>query len=194
MKSFSQAGQDEFVSLLLPKPETFLDIGSAHPDLNNNTYGLELAGWTGACVDRTWRDYSIRKAITVFRDALEVDYGSLLQRVAPWIVGYLSVDTDGYSLRCLRAVLESGFRFKVITVEHDSYSRGTWLRDKEREELRGRGYRLVCEDVCHPDIAGLPVEDWWIDPLFFTESRIERATFRNCCYTKIIARMKEILP
>ena len=191
MKSYSQAGQDEFVSLLLPTPETFLDIGSAHPDLNSNSFGLELFGWTGACVDRVERDYSFRKAIALFRDALEVDYKELLQKVTPWIVGYLSVDTDADSFKCLKSVLASGFRFKVITIEHDSYKAGNELRDEEREYLNGLGYRMLCEDVCHPDIMGLPFEDWWVDPIFFTESKMEKATFKNCCYTKIIKEIKK---
>lgn len=191
MKSYSQAGQDEFVSLLLPTPETFLDIGSAHPDLNSNSYGLELLGWKGVCVDRTEHDYSFRNAITVFKDALDIDYESILPEITPWIVGYLSVDTDGDSLSCLRAALDSGFRFKVITVEHDSYKRGGQLRDKERSELSYRGYKMVCEDVCHPEIMGMPFEDWWVDPIFFTERNIVKSTFRNYCYTEIIEGMKK---
>lgn len=190
MKSYSQAGQDEFVSLMLPEPGTFLEVGSSHPDHLSNSHGLELLGWRGVCVDKGEWDYSSRKATVVVGDATKVDYLPLLKTLGWSVVDYLSVDTDDASLESLLRVLESGFRFKIITIEHDSYQRGPSLRDFERVVLLSHGYKLVCRDVCHPEIQNRPFEDWWLNPAFFTPDQIEKARHDNCCYTKILEDLK----
>ena len=52
---FSQAGEDRLVSYLfnslrIPKP-TYLDIGTNHPIIGNNTYYFYLRGSSGVCVE-----------------------------------------------------------------------------------------------------------------------------------------------
>ena len=52
MESYSQCGQDLFVtSLLKGGDKKFLDLGCYLPKKINNTYLLELNGWEGMSVD-----------------------------------------------------------------------------------------------------------------------------------------------
>jgi len=190
MKSFSQSGQDEFVNFLIPTPGTFLDVGSGGPEIHSNSFGLELIGWRGACVDRCASDYSSRNADYVIGDAIHIDYKPILNRIGAEVVDYLSLDTDENTLQSLLRVLKSEFRFKIITIEHDSYKRGPFLRDSQRFTLKKNGYTLVCSDVCHPDIGGLPFEDWWVDSKFFSQEKLEKAKHDGACFTKIIEDLK----
>ncbi len=52
MESYSQCGQDIFVYNILKKNNgTFLDLGCYLPKNINNTYLLELNGWSGISLD-----------------------------------------------------------------------------------------------------------------------------------------------
>ena len=52
MESYSQCGQDIFVYNILNKNNgTFLDLGCYLPKNINNTYLLELNGWSGISLD-----------------------------------------------------------------------------------------------------------------------------------------------
>lgn len=157
-ESHSQAGQDRFVYDLLGHDFVgrFLDIGCSHPTKINNTYALEQLGWRGSSIDCTdVKDLYLqhRKSHFVQTDATRLTYehGTLYD--------YGSFDIDGATFAALENAILQGVKFRVLTVEHDSYRLGNEMRDRERAFLSANGYTLICEDVCH---EGYPFEDWWV--------------------------------
>lgn len=166
-KFYSQSCQDEFVYNILDKQTigTFIDIGSNDPICFNNTYFLETIGWHGICIDMDYYDYSIRNCKFYQKNALEIDYIKLFtENKFPAVIDYLSIDIDEYSADCLEKIPLDIFRFKVITIEHDSYRFGDLLKSKQHKLLIERGYNLICENVtCPPLKQNQYFEDWWVD-------------------------------
>jgi hypothetical protein len=162
INDYSQAGQTRFVFETLIKPDvvrvgSFLDIGCAGLSISN-TLGLEELGWRGWLIDNSSEaqlDSINRPSKFILGDATQLNYGFL-----PAIVDYLSLDIDGATLDALRKLPLDKTRFRVITIEHDQYSRGDTLRIPIYETLIAHGYTIVCMDVCNPD----PFEIWAVDP------------------------------
>jgi hypothetical protein len=166
MKSYSQAGQDDWVieTLKGKRDGTFLDVGCYMPMEINNTFKLEREfGWTGVGVDRAFRfkaewENCDRKFHCA--DVLEIDWKGLCATYfhAPPI-DYLSLDVDEHQLEVVRKFPWDKIHFNVMTIEHDSYRFGNEARDEIRSILKSHGYKMAVEDVA---IAGVPFEDWWI--------------------------------
>lgn len=178
MKNYSQASQDLFVLSLFNDnvQRTFVDIGCYLPDVLNNTLLLEQKGWQGISIDiEDFSDkWKVRNTPFVCADALICDYKQLFKTYKfPNTIDYLSVDIEGEGLRyiALKRVLESGYDFKVITVEHDAY-RGYNLTERlpQRQFLEKMGYLLLCSDV-YVDNFNFPFEDWWINPKYIKEKK-----------------------
>lgn len=166
LKSYSQVGQDRFVLSMFPKNHKgfFIDIGCQLPNGINNTLLLEENGWDGISFDivnysKEWEKE--RKTKFVCADALSCDFSKYK---LPKVIDYLSLDIegDGSRVAALKRILNCGFVFKIITIEHDSY-RGyeKTERDPQRELLTQAGYHLFLPDVSD---HGLAFEDWWIHP------------------------------
>lgn len=51
MTYYSQAGQDKWVHDLIGDKGFFVDVGAYDGVQTSNTYALELAGWTGICIE-----------------------------------------------------------------------------------------------------------------------------------------------
>ena len=81
---------------------------------------------------------------------------------APEVIDYLSIDIEGHEFEVLRVFPFDRYKFRTMTVEHNSYSVGTAHRDRLRELLTGHGYVLDRADVTTP--AGQPYEDWYVMP------------------------------
>lgn len=165
-KSYSQAGQDAWVYSLFPPGHkgTFLDIGCSHPVEINNTYALEIMGWTGVLVDSDDVGDLVkfhRKSRFVLADATKLDWSSYIIRGTP--VDYLSLDVDSASLATLKNLPLDRPRFNAITVEHDRYRFGPEVAAKMRAHLILFGYRIERLDVTND---GLPFEDWWLHESF----------------------------
>ena len=168
MKSFSQAGQDIFPQALLRNVEsnkTYLDIGCHHPTTLNNSYALELAGWTGLSIDiqnfhqefKTSRTNTFKQA-----DVTTVDWSPIVETYFPTRkIDYISFDVDDATSAAFQHFPFSTVRFKTMTIEHDGYRVGTQLRDSLRSSLAGQGYTLVCGDVICEGYGAF--EDWWAD-------------------------------
>lgn len=165
-KSYSQAGQDQFVyeTLRRKRNGTYLEIGCADPILNSNTYALEQLGWRGISVDISdqeaiWRAAG-RSHRVIKANALTLDYAKecVAFGIGP-VIDYLSMDVDQESFNALK-VIPSSLRFRVITIEHDAYRFGESLRQPMREYLTTQGYTLL-----HPNVEcqGCVFEDWWVD-------------------------------
>jgi hypothetical protein len=178
MKSFSQCAQDIFVISLLKNPGTFLDLGCNLPKHINNTYLLEENGWTGVSVDI--KDYSkeweVRKNKFIKADCFNIDYSIFLQEnYTEKIIDYLSLDMEivGERYRLAEKVLTSGFKFKIITIEHDSHLGQDFIekeKNPQRKLLSELGYKLICSDVSQKQFPESFYEDWWINPDYFQES------------------------
>ena len=192
---YSQAGQDRFVLSLFDKKHkgTFVDIGCHLPDEINNTLRLEENGWTGVSLDiEDYGDlWKTRKSAFVCQDALTCNYSDLFfSYKMPKVIDYLSLDIEGDGLRflALKRVMESGYSFKVITVEHDAY-RGYYLTEAvpQRRLLSEMGYFLLCSDVSHDYF---PYEDWWVNPEHLNELFYIHLMLHGAEYTEIIKKIK----
>ena len=161
--SQSQVGQDAFAHSLIGNSGTFLDIGCGDQN-GSNTLALEWIGWTGYLVEldhkrAEWCRQNRRSPI-IEGDATRIDWGLCSKRE----FDYLSLDIDDVKdedskiVKVLLDLLDSGFIFKVMTIEHDSYRIGNGTRDILRAILPTRGYTLVRADV---KCKGNPFEDWW---------------------------------
>jgi hypothetical protein len=183
--NYSQASQDLFVLMCLSGKErgTYLEIGASDPIKYSNTYLLEKDFfWTGKSIDLIENsDYKkIRKNEYLVKNALEIDYKDLLKDYSSRI-DYLSLDIDpmDQTLKCLKMLPLSDYRFSVITYEHDFYSQHSHIsypiREESRKVLSENGYVLVCSDVM-VNVADstwiAPFEDWWVDPLVIDEKTI----------------------
>jgi hypothetical protein len=175
--SHSQAGQDLFVYEQLVKPTnfvngTFLDIGCSFPIQNNNTASLEQLGWKGllidisaGCIDacrRERKNQAYRADATMVSSATWLDVCSR-QNLGPSI-DYLSLDVDDQPgepskvVVVLKNLLDAGFTFRAMTIEHDRWRVGDVARDSMRKLLLP-SYTLFAADVAH---GGCEFEDWWL--------------------------------
>ena len=195
-KSYSQAGQDVFVLSLFNKnyKGTFVDVGCQMPFNINNTLLLEENGWTGISFDIV--DYGnawiSRRTPFICGDALILNYAELFNKYnLPKIIDYLSLDIegDGTRFQALKKVIESGYEFKVMTVEHDAY-RGYDLteRQPQRKYLNELGYLLLCSDMYIDKIN--PMEDWWINPKYFNIDDYQHIMCKDLSYKEILEKIK----
>jgi len=169
LKSYSQAGQDQFAweANGFRKNGVFLDIGCNDPFIHNNTVALEKVGWMGLCVDIENFDYSSRKAKFLKADA-SVEIPEVTEFMKGWegLINYLSVDCDEMSLAALVWLTRIG-RYRAITVEHDLYRLGPDRKNTIYNLLDLAGYERYREDVKAPKAEGMPwseqpFEDWYL--------------------------------
>lgn len=196
---YSDAKQDEFVSNILnfKKDGYCVDIGSNHSIISNNTYVFQEMNWTSISVESDVaynQTYSTRHSgVHLNENALLVDYKKVFEEYEfPKSIDYLSLDVDTESLNVLRILPLDEYRFKVITIEHDQYLYGDTYRMPQRELLQSYGYLLLCSDV-YVEQPGYenkeyPFEDWWIDPLEFSEELIEKIKCDKTLPSKIISK------
>jgi FkbM family methyltransferase len=72
---------------------------------------------------------------------------------APYVIDYLSIDTEGSEYDILSAFNFSKYSFRVITCEHNYGA----SREKIRDLLEGKGYKRICVGVSRFD-------DWYVLP------------------------------
>ena len=170
--NYSEAMQDMFVLSVLngKRNGTYLELGSAEYNINNNTYLLEsIFSWRGISIelnsDLVKEFNKNRKNICIYADALKLDYEYLIkERLDTNRVDYLQVDLDPASttLQALEKVIESNIRFSIITFEHDIYNTNGDEKYKAKELLESKGYVLAIPNVCSKHIK-TQFEDWYID-------------------------------
>lgn len=195
IKSYSQAGQDTFVSSLIDNNEIryFIDIGCWEPTNLNNTMLLEEQGWIGLSLDITdlTNEWLSRKTPFIVGNALTTDYKKLFDdHSIPNLVDYLNIDIEGKGDRynALLKVFLSGREFKIITIEHDSYRGLDEYESKpQRDFLIKNGYILLCANV---KLGGNPFEDWWINPKYFSLEKYDYLKINDVEYNEIIKKIK----
>lgn len=96
----------------------------------------------------------------------------------PFSVDYLSLDVDQESTVVLKKLPLDKYRFKVVTIEHDSHVYGDLYKAPQREILLANNYFLIGEDVLNQSGRNIGQEhaweDWWVDPLWFEKKELER--------------------
>jgi hypothetical protein len=168
--NYSRHFQDMFVlSLLGGKMEgTFVEIGSGHPTLFNNTYLLEKDfGWRGLSVEHSERmcaQFSRERTTSiVMDDAATLDYDKLFkQHCLEQHIEYLRLNADQASLAALAKIPFSKHEFSIIQFQHNECWWGSDIKEKSREMLSSIGYKLFVSDVAIDPINSY--EDWWVHP------------------------------
>jgi len=172
-----QVLQDNFVVSVLQNKQNgyFLEIGSNHPKLINNTYVLEKElNWKGIMIDNDQRWLSLYKSERpnssyVINDATLINYDELLKtHNAPNNIDYLQIDLEVSNrstlttLELLNNTIFNEYKFASVTFEHDIYDGDRFnTRLLSREIFLNRGYILVFPDVRN---GPHPFEDWYIHP------------------------------
>ena len=186
-RHFSCERQDEFVYHVLAKhlkkPGYFLDVACNHPKDASNTYVLEkYLNWDGigfdiGDVEKDFNWSNERSSPFIQIDATSKMFTKVLEKhVGDRIVDYISLDVDwaevNFSGKALEKILDANIKFKVMTLEHESFK--PFIRDRvtkpTRELLHGLGYVMLFEDVSFPD--GNAWEDWWINPALMPHKNI----------------------
>jgi len=219
---FSTEQQDEFVANVFRFKENgiFLDVGSAHPIVANNTYALELNfNWTGYCFDL----YRIMPGYWNGKDKVWVDSNWYDQRQAPWcqldvtseeftiflknhfpkgtIVDYISVDVDmpdrSLSLIALERILNSEIEFKCLTFEHELHKWGHTYKEAAADLLRKRGFVCIIENTRMYGGGMLPDaqqynEDWWVHKDHFDQAVLDFYA-RNMYYFDAVQALRRCL-
>lgn len=181
---YSQAFQDEFVDIVLNgQPEGyFVDVGGACDDHKNGSNSLmfEERGWKGVIVDAEAHRMVGRSCLCV---PSWIGDGSgntkllgeiLKQNQVPELVDYLSIDIEGQDYNAVKSFVESGFTFKVATIEHNLYSRNPGvdqLKANIFNLLASNGYVRIVDNAGHTATirnlnSGWPFEDWYINPKY----------------------------
>jgi hypothetical protein len=194
-KYFGGAAQDYFVRKVLKDKThgTFVEIGSNHPILVNNTYIMEAGlGWTGfmvECLEEYTRDYPrIRpRSYHLNCDATKINWLEEFEKVNfPKNIDYLQIDLD-VANRSTLDVLEAmdrqifdNYKFATITFEHDIYTGNHFdTRRISREIFEKRGYFRVFSDVHagdHSTGTYGEFEDWYVHPDLVDMSFIQKIT------------------
>ena len=187
--SNSQAGQDRFVRYILNNKENgfFLEIGSNHPEHNNNTYILEkMYNWRGIMVeyDNKWLpQYKAMRpnSCHIIDDATIIRYDEVLKNCnAPLNCDYLQIDLDVdnkstlTTLELLDEQIFDKYKFATVTFEHDIYL-GNYFNTREisRNIFAKRGYVRCFSDICS-NKRSYPFEDWYVHPDLVDMSRVAK--------------------
>lgn len=169
-KNYSRHFQDMFVLSCLDGKEegTFIELGSGHPELYNNTKLLEEEfGWKGISLDNSERMCHIfskeRKTPVILEDAANVDYKKLLkQNCFEQYVDFLRINAEKASIEALKNIPFDKYEFNVVQFQHNAVWWGPEFRDEARELLAKIGYILLVPNVAVDPRS--PYEDWWVHP------------------------------
>lgn len=200
MKFYSDDRQDEFTANLMKfkRDGFYVDIGSSSSIGSNNSYFFESLGWRGICVEKNPvfnSSYETRTCRYINEDALQVDYEKIFEEEKfPVSIDYLSLDVDEQSTEVLKILPLDKYRFKVITLEHDSHFFGDVYKNKQREILLSKGYFLLCEDVLNQSGRNIGQEhaweDWHVDPDYFDEQELKKLYSYRLNTEQIINKFK----
>jgi len=171
-KNYSRHFQDMFVLSLTngKKNGSFIEVGSGHPTLFNNTYLLEEKfDWKGLSIDKSERMCSKfsreRKTNIVMSDATQIDFKQLFkQNCIEQHVDFLRINSDDSSYIVLENIPFNKYEFSIIQFQHNACWWGNELRDASRKKLQEIGYILFVPDVSISE--NQPYEDWWVHPGF----------------------------
>jgi hypothetical protein len=193
-----QAQQDKFVIHAVQGKRNgyFLEIGSNHPIVSNNTYLLESKyNWKGIMVEYDHRFLPLYKehrpkSIHIINDASIIDYKRVFEsNNVPRSMDYLQIDleeSNGSTLRTLQNLdrnIFDTYTFATVTFEHDIYcSNVHHTRQISREVFAKRGYIPVFQDINNG--YEYPYEDWYVHPSLVNTRYIEELKSLNAKHYK----------
>ena len=188
-----QAQQDKFVIHALQGKQNgyFLEIGSNHPTISNNTYLLESKyNWKGVMVEYDPQYLPLYKehrpnSIHIIDDASQVDYKRVFESSnIPVAMDYLQIDleeSNGSTLKTLQLLdrdIFDTYTFATVTFEHDIYYSNTYnTREISREIFARRGYISVFQDINNG--YDYPYEDWYVHPTLVNTAYIQELKSLN---------------
>jgi hypothetical protein len=196
METYSQSHQDIFALLINNKKRNgyFVEIGSNHPIVHNNTYLLETKyNWKGLMIEYDTHFEPLYKqyrpnSIYEIGDARTVKYFDILEsNHFPKNIDYLQLDLDVNNrstldtFLLLNDIVFDTYKFAAITLEHDIYT-GNYFNTQTitRKILEDRGYVLVFPNVCVNWNGGIqPFEDWYVHPELVDMSMINGIKTKN---------------
>lgn len=169
-KNYSRHFQDIFVLAALDGKEngTFIEVGSGHPTLFNNTKLLEEDyNWKGISIDNSERfcaQFSRdRRTSIIFADAATIDYKAIFkQSCLEQRVDFLRINAEMASLETLKKIPFDLHEFSVIQFQHNACWWGPEFRTHSRKILKEIGYILLVPDVAVNEKDAY--EDWWVHP------------------------------
>ena len=169
-QNYSRHFQDMFVLSALDgkRNGTFIEIGSGHPTLFNNTKLLEEEfGWRGISLDIDERMCSIfsreRSTNVILADAADTNYEIMFkQNVQEQHIDFLRINAEGGSIPALERIPFDKHVFNVIQFQHNVCWWGEEVAVKSREILQKLGYICLVPNVAVSD--KLAYEDWWVHP------------------------------
>lgn len=190
--------QESFVLNVLNEKRNgfYLELGSAWPIKQNNTYLLETVyGWDGIGFEiekKLAEEYAaVRKNKIINKNAISFDYKKYFkENNVPKQIDYLQMDLHpAYStLHALRNLPLDEYRFSVITYEHNLWQGDDLHKNIKRESqeiLNSHGYFLVVDNV--KEYNG-PFEDWWVDPTAVLYKNYCSAIDKNIYYKDIFMK------
>ena len=204
--SYGKEGQDHFAIAMnrYKTGGTFVEIGSNHAMIDNNSYLLEKKyGWKGLMVeyDRQWElTYKDRVSKYIIEDATKLQYHHILNVMDfPSTIDYLQIDLDEENRSTLN-VLElfeqtvfPNYKFNAITFEHDIYRSNVYnTREASREIFKRNGYVLVFPDVRH--LHNLPMEDWYIHSSIGDDIINGLRTDDSLIWMDVLRRIDTVIP
>jgi hypothetical protein len=182
-ENYSQVYQDMFTLFMHngKRNGTYLEIGSGDPFWLNNTYLLESQfNWKGVGIEYNQslceKYTNNRKNPVICKDAHQVNFRELLNSSFDTKeIDYLQLDCEPSesTYRILTSLPLDEYKFAVITYEHDYYvDISRTYRDKSREYLKSKGYKLVVSNVSPTTWSSF--EDWWVHPDLIPKKRIKQ--------------------
>ena len=188
--------QESFVLSVLKEKRNgfYLELGSAWPKKESNTYLLETAyDWQGIGFEinkELVEEYrSVRKNPVVHTDATTFDYRKYFkENNVPKQIDYLQMDLHpAYStLQALRQLPLDEYRFSVITYEHNRWwdeDLHKYIQEESQRIFRSYGYTLVVENLLD---KRNPLEDWWVDPNAVPRENYDKMISKNKYYRLLL--------
>ena len=195
-RNYSRHFQDMFVLSILDgqKNGTFVEIGSGHPELFNNTLLLEKEfGWKGISLDNSERMCHIfsrsRNSSLVLADAANTDYKLLFkQHCLEQRIEFLRINAEHASLAALKAIPFDKHEFSVLQFQHNAVWWGAEIREESRKILSKIGYILMVSDVAVDEKSSY--EDWWVHPDYVkTKSEMRSSTKVNFAWNYMMEEL-----
>ena len=195
-RNYSRHFQDMFVLSILNgrRDGTFVEIGSGHPELFNNTLLLEKEfGWKGISLDNSERMCSIfsrnRNSTVVLANAANTDYRALFkQNCLEQRIDFLRINAELASIAALKAIPFDKHEFSVLQFQHNAIWWGSEIREESRKLLSKIGYILMVSDVAIDEKSSY--EDWWVHPDFAkTKSEMKSSNKINFAWNYMMEKL-----
>ena len=181
-RNHSRHFQDMFVLSVLngKRNGTFVEIGSGHPELFNNTLLLEKDfGWRGISLDNSERMCHIfsrnRNTNVTLADAAAVDYKALFkQNCLEQHIDFLRINAEMASIEALKKIPFEKHEFGIVQFQHNAIWWGPQFREESRKILSKIGYILLVSDIATDERSAY--EDWWVHPMHVNRNSMMKSS------------------